>query len=151
MSRADAASEPRFQVTLAQDIASIPDGSSERTAFETAFVTDMAAALGVDASTIRILSVTAGSVAVTFEVVSPPASLDVADVLATSQPMIAGAAFEWAADVSYSPDVAPPPAAGGAAASTAASTANAAANAAARPAAATVLALIAAVAMLTEL
>ena len=108
-----AATEPRFQITLALDIDSISPGSSARVAFETDFVRDMAAALGVEESTIRIIDITAGSVAVTFEVVSPPADLAVEDVLATARPEIAGVQFEFVAAISHSEDAPPPPAYGG--------------------------------------
>jgi hypothetical protein len=108
-----AATEPRFQITLALDIDSISPGSSARVAFETDFVRDMAAALGVEESTIRIIDITAGSVAVTFEVVSPPADLAVEDFLATARPEIAGVQFEFVAAISHSEDAPPPPAYGG--------------------------------------
>ena len=125
---ANVAVEPRFQVTLAVDIDSIAAGSAARVTFETDFVRDMAAALGVEQSDIRIIEITAGSVAVTFEVAATD-GLDVADVLSSTQPTIAGAEFEFVAEVSHSTEAPPPPASGGLESSTAASTA-ATANAA---------------------
>jgi hypothetical protein len=124
-----AAVEPRFQVTLAVDIDSIAAGSAARVAFETDFVRDMAAALGVEESDVRIIEITAGSVAVMFEVAATE-GLDVADVLSSTQPTIAGADFEFVAEVSHSAEAPPPPASGGVASISSdetAATANAAA------------------------
>jgi hypothetical protein len=59
-------------LTLNIDVASIPAGSKQRAAFETAFMADMGQLLGVKASRIQVLTVTAGSAVVTFEVL--PAS-----------------------------------------------------------------------------
>lgn len=106
------AAEPQFQITLAIDIDSIAPGSEARAAFEVDFVRDMAAALGVDESLIQIIEIIAGSVAVTFEVAATD-DVDVASVLSTTRPTIAGAEFEFVAAVSYSVDTPPPPASGG--------------------------------------
>lgn len=99
----------QFQVTLAVDIDSILVSPAARAAFETDFVQDMAAALGVDESAVRIIDITAGSVAVRFEVAATD-GLDVAAVLHSAQPTIAGAAFEFVAAVSHSEEAPPPPA-----------------------------------------
>merc|ERR1711871_763445 len=106
------ATEPRFQITLAVDIDTIPAGSDARATFEAEFVSDMASALGVDESAIRVVEITAGSVAVTFEVAST-GGLNVVDVLSTTQPTIAGADVEFVAAVSHSHEAPPPPARGG--------------------------------------
>merc|ERR1711871_327954 len=106
------ATEPRFQITLAVDIDTIPAGSDARATFEAEFVSDMASALGVDESAIRVVEITAGSVAVTFEVAST-GGLNVVEVLSTTQPTIAGADVEFLAAVSHSHEAPPPPARGG--------------------------------------
>jgi len=112
LSNAGALVEPRYQVTLAVDIDSIAAGSAARVAFERDFVRDMAAALGVEESDVRIIEINAGSVAVTFEVATTQ-ELDVANILSLTQPTIAGADFEFVAEVSHSDEAPPPPAIGG--------------------------------------
>ena len=93
---ADAGVAVDAEVTLEVDIASIPEGSPEREAFETSFISDMALLLGVERSQIQIRGIDAGgrrrmqaagetSVAVEFSVLPgldgsslPTASLEAA-------------------------------------------------------------------------
>ena len=56
------------QMQLNKDIADIPEHSAERTAFETAFKTDVAALLSIGAERVHITSIASGSIVVGFAV-----------------------------------------------------------------------------------
>jgi hypothetical protein len=63
-------------VTLTISLDSIPEGSDARTDFEADIVSELAAALDIPQSRVRLLSVRAGSVVITFEILPSDSASD---------------------------------------------------------------------------
>eukprot|EP01050_Picozoa_sp_SAG11_P003691 SAG11_NODE_215_length_12235_cov_11.843276_6_plen_295_part_00 len=77
------------ELELAVDIESIPEGTAARLVFEAAFRADVAAALGIEPTRVRVLGVEAGSVVVAFEVLPDPAGAPV-DMRAAARALVPG-------------------------------------------------------------
>ena len=72
----DEGSAVQVAVTLTISLDSIPEGSDARANFETSIVSEVAAALGIPQSRVRLVSVRAGSVVITFEILPSDSASD---------------------------------------------------------------------------